>query len=56
MTKIFMEGSRGGLGGAGGGGVAVKGSERCLKWGGGVIKGSFQKISKQVVDKGKSCS
>ena len=30
-------------------------SERCLKWGGGVIKGSFQNILKQGVGKGKSC-
>ena len=34
-------------------------SEGCLKWGGeqwGVIKGSFQKLLKQGVGKGKSCS
>ena len=31
-------------------------SERCLKWGGGVIKGSFQKHLKTGVGKGKSCS
>ena len=31
-------------------------SEGCLKWGGGGLKGSFQKILKQGVGKGKSCS
>ena len=31
-------------------------SEGCLKWGGGVIKGSFQNILKQGVGNGKSCS
>ena len=31
-------------------------SERCLKWGGGgVIEGSFQKLLKTGVGKGKSC-
>ena len=37
MIKIFRGGGEGG--GWGGGGS----SERCLKWGVGVIKGSFQK-------------
>ena len=31
-------------------------SEGCLKWGGGVVKGSLQKRLKQGVSKGKSCS
>ena len=31
-------------------------SEGRLKWGGGVIEGSFQKHQKQGVGKGKSCS
>ena len=31
-------------------------SERCLKWGNGVIKESFQKHLKKGVGKGKSCS
>ena len=30
-------------------------SERCLKWGGGVMKGSFLNILKQGVGKGQSC-
>ena len=30
--------------------------ERCLKWNGGGIKGSFQKYLKTGVGKGKSCS
>ena len=35
MIKIFM--------GEGGGGWGEGSSEGCLKWGGGVIKGSFKK-------------
>ena len=46
MINIFRGGRGGGWGS----------SERCLKWGGGVIKGSFQNILKQGVGKGKSCS
>ena len=52
MIKTF-------IGGGGGGGRVADGegssSERCLKWGGGVIKGSFQKRRKTEVGEGKSC-
>ena len=48
MIKIF----RGERGGGWGGGN----SEECLKWGGGVIKGSSKNILKQGVGKGKCCS
>ena len=46
----FLGGECGGGGGGGGS------SEGCLKWGGGVIKGSLQNILKQGWGKGKSCS
>ena len=38
---VYDQNFLGGRGGGWGGGS----SERCLKWGGGVIKGSFQKTS-----------